>query len=635
MNVRSVINPGTITPDPALPLAAAVNQALRPFIGSFEVSTAHVVDGSGNATEAYSTVLRPGGSGEGAIAIEAVVAVIVCEEELTLAGLRAAYERVRLVKALPKAKGTDFRREMTVGLIIARNSQLSLEQISDEMSCLTASIPSQHWPDAVAVLSKGVINYAALVPAGVNQMGDFFLPAPSLIGQAPVPSIFVQKIIRAAGDQTFNKVISLILVRIRIFQPDIEIPNFQSFTTGIPSHGVTTETYQFDLAYALRVMTVEQAVAAQLPRERFDVMSGKKVLGSIQFQPWQDGGVLVVRGNFPIDMLLVFLRGIKPDINPKHLQSFRNPDLQVSFVLPITWHQFLQTLSLFERRSNMRVERHDPRLVVQRFGDEGTTSPFVARLMLGVLKIRQAVHSDEKARLRFDELYEPILSGLRNAREASREIEKSWKEHREKIASGSIARIERGTIYVDEHIDRAIGRELESFLNTTVRIIKHLMQSLAEHHGVPIAFLFKKETTFQAAVEDLRQSDRVLADYLTATRKWSEPLVLMRNALEHVMPPSLKVVYSDENGKVKAKEPTVDALPITDFTHQVLNRVCCFVEELAVYCLKKSLPQGVEITELPLAERDKNCPLRFQLTVVNGGLVPWVLSVHEGAFEET
>jgi hypothetical protein len=283
----------------------------------------------------------------------------------------------------------------------------------------------------------------------------------------------------------------------------------------------------------------------------------------------------------------------------------------------------------------MRIERHDPKGVVQKFGNEGTTTPFIARLMLGVMHIRDAAYDDATGRIRFDELYEPVLSGLRDAREASREIERSWMEHKARVESGTIARVQRGTIYVDEHIDRPLKRDLDSFLNTAVRVVKQAMQSLTDHHGVAIGFLFKKQSTFQAAVDELKKTDPVLADYLNATRDWSEPLVMMRNDLEHGIIPSPKVAYKDENGRARASEPMVDAVRITDFTRQVLDRVCCFVEEMTVYCLKKKLPQGVDITEQPLAERKESAPLRFHLCVVPGGLPPWVLSAHGRAFDQT
>lgn len=629
------MEPATVAPNPELPLPEAVNEALRRFTGSFDVSAAQVVDNAGNVTAAYSSVARPSGNGTDRIPVDTVAAVILCDEELTIESLQAAYERIRQTKALPKTKEMKVEHEMIAGLIVARQSQLPLERISEEVGRLTAEIPSQYWPDAVAVLSKGVINYTARDPAGAAKGGDFFLPAPSLVGTSSVPSVFVHKTIRAAGDQTFNKVISLVLARIGIFQPGIDIPNFQDFLKSFPTYGVMTETYQFDLAYRLRTMTTEQIVKSELPRERFDVMNAKKVLGSIQFLPWQDGAVLVVRGGFPIEMLLLFLRTIKPEIRPEHLQSFRGPDLQVSFVLPITWQQFVQTLGFFQSRTNMRIERHDPKGVVQKLGDEGTATPFIARLMLGVMRIRDAAYEDTTGRLRFDELYEPVLSGLRDAREASKEIERSWREHEARVESGTIARVQGGTIYVDEHIDRSLKRDFDSFLNSAVRVVKQAMQSLTEYHGVDIGFLFKKQSAFETGVSELEKTDAVLADYLKTTRRWSEPLVLMRNDLEHGVNPSPQVTYKDESGRVRANEPMVGAVLITDFARQALDQVCCFAEEVTIWCLKKRLPQGIDVTERPLAEREKSGPLRFYLCVTPGGLPSWVLSAHGRQFDQT
>lgn len=121
------MDPGTVTPDAALPLPQALNEALQPFIEPFDVSTTQVVDKAGNITDAYSSVVRPSGSGAGAIPVDSVAALIVCDEELTIEGLRGAYERVRQAKALTKTKGMKAEHEMTMALVVARHSPLPLE----------------------------------------------------------------------------------------------------------------------------------------------------------------------------------------------------------------------------------------------------------------------------------------------------------------------------------------------------------------------------------------------------------------------------------------------------------------------------------------------------------------------------
>jgi hypothetical protein len=623
----------------AIPLQEAINQLLRPLIGSFKATTAPIVYRDGNTTDVYSTIVHNGGSeAPGAVPVDNVAAVIDCYHTLTIETLQAAYQRIRAVKSIRKTDRTGpvwGDLDMTTSVIVARDSDLTLEQISSEMGRLNVSMPSHHWPDVVAVLSKGIVNYTALVP-GSERNGDFFLPTESTSARSPSPSIYVQRVIRATGELTFNKIASLIMCRVAIFQPGIRIPNYQELIKEIPAHGAATETYQFNLANTLVAMTREQAIASRLPQDTFNILSGKKTLGSVQFQSWQDGGVFVVRGAFPMDLFLVFLNEIVPGLSRTDLQYFRGSGVQVSYVLPINQRQFFQTLSLFERRSsNMSVQRETSKILVQKIGDEGTTSPFVARLMMGVMGLRDAVYDDTAGRNHFDDIYEPVLSGLRSARESGQEIGKQWEEHRARVESGAVVSMDGRRVHISEHIDRALRRDLEGFLSTAVRTIKHSMQVLAEDLGIEIGFLFQKESTFQAGIAKTRLSDPVLANYLMKTRQWSERLVLIRNNLEHGSIPSPKVSYIVDSSPVRAVEPQFEGKPLTGFTNDVLDRVCCFVEEITVFCLKKSLPKSFEITEVPFAERDASAPERFHLTVTPEGSQPWVLSAHAREFNET
>ncbi|MBA3002901.1 MAG: hypothetical protein FP813_03495 [Desulfurivibrio sp.] len=380
---------------------------------------------------------------------------------------------------------------------------------------------------------------------------------------------------------------------------------------------------------------MEQIIAERLPPDTFNIVSGKEKLGSIQYQSWQDGGVFIVRGKFPIDPFFIFLNSVIPGLSAKDLQYFRGPGVQISYVLPVNQRQFLQTLSLFERRSsNISIQRETAKVLMQKIGDEGASSPFVARLMLGVMQIRDAVY-DDKTRLYFDKLYGPVLSGLQNARETGQDIAKEWEQHRAKVESGAIVRASGRMVHVSESIDRSQKRDLESFLSTAVRTIKNSLQILASELGVNISFLFQRESTFQTGITTTRAFDPILADYLLATRQWSEPLVFMRNELEHGTIPVPKVSYMLDSSPVRADEPRFNGRPITEFTNEVLDRICCFVEDITVYCLRKKLPRGFEVTELPLADRDLRAPERFHITVTPGGRQAWVLSAHTRSFTET
>jgi len=630
VNLKSLFNT-------SIPLQDAVNQLLRPLIGTFKATTARVVDNSGRTTEVYVSVIHSDGNEPGIVAVDNVAAVIDCYDVLTIETLEVAYQRIKTVKSLQKTDrpgDPDGETQMTTGIIVARNSDLTLEQISSEMGRMNSLAPSHCWPDAVAVLSLGVVNYSAHLPVS-QKSGDFFLPAEAVSASSPSPSVWVQKVIRPAGDLAFNKVASLIVARVAIFQPGVQVPDYRELIKDMPSHVAVTQTYQFNLANTLVAMTREQAIAAQLPQDTFNIVSGKKKLGSVQYQSWQDGGVFIVRGAFPIELFLVFLNEVVPGLSAGHLQYFRSPDVQVSYVLPVSQRQFFQTLSIFERRSsNMSIQRETAKLLMQKVGDEGSRSPFVARLMIGVLGIRDSVYDKKSRRDHFDELYDPVLSGIRNARETSQDIGKEWEQHRAKVESGAIVSTSGRTVNINESIDRSLKRDLESFLNTAVRTIKHSLQVLANDLGVDIGFLFQKESAFQAGITKMRVSDPMLADYLLATRQWSEPLVLTRNNLEHGTIPSPKVSYMLDSFPVKAEEPRFEGQPITEYTNKVLDRICCFVEEITVFCLRKKLPHGFEITEVPLAERDPSIPMRFHVTVIPGGRQPWIFAAHTRKFIE-
>lgn len=215
--------------DTATPLQDAVNQFLQRFIGSFKATTARLVDNSGQTTESYSSVVHSDGGDSQAIPVDNVAAVIDCYEVLTIEALEAAYRRIKTVKSMRKTERSETsggETQMTTGIIVARNTDLTLEQISWEMDRLNSLVPSHFWPDAVSVLSVGIVNYAGHIP-GSERSGDFFLPAEAIVTRSPAPSIWVNKVIRPGGDFAFRKVASLIVARVAIFQPGVKVLDYR------------------------------------------------------------------------------------------------------------------------------------------------------------------------------------------------------------------------------------------------------------------------------------------------------------------------------------------------------------------------------------------------------------------------
>lgn len=619
-------------------LGAALAETLQPLIGPFSIGPALVIDGHGSEAGHFPIVCYTGSLTQNASVDAANVALVIdCYEDLTREAIAESYKRSQSVKSLIKpaqAMGAQNNTEMTMVIVVGRQSNLSLEQIAEEMRAHNHFTPSTLWPDAVAVLGKGLANYSAQVP-GREQSGDFLLPCPSIAANSPAPSIDIELVIRPMGDRTINKVASFTLMRARIFDMNAGVADFNALLEGISGHGVSIKHYQFTTANQLVEVSKSREIQDRLSFKVFNITRGKDVLGSIQYRPWQDGTVLIAHGKFPIEMFLVFLQQTAPLLSIKSLQYFTSNDMQVSYVLPITEAQFHHALAVFESRTNMRVRPETSKFLIQQIGNEGTSTPFMARLMMGVMGLRDAVYEGTLERRTFDEYYDSVLSNLRSAREASKEIKKLLNDHSAKVASGDIVSEQGRGVHIRESIDRQLKREIESFVNSAARATKNGLQTLTSKLGLDIGFLFKKDSTFRAGITNLRNTDSDLAEYLLAARNWMEPLMLTRNDLEHTSGSAVRVSYVIDNVPIRAVEPVFGGLPISEYVAATLDRVSCFVEEMITHCLRNRLPPGLTLSEIPLSERDPNAPERFRLTVSPGGLTPWRLVATNGQFDQT
>ncbi|MEX6633420.1 hypothetical protein [Hyphococcus lacteus] len=607
----------------------ALSDILHPFLVN-----ASIVDGQ----EKAALLVQPFNNGETDQPTE-ILAELFVIDLLDKENLERLFSIIAKHKehasGLRSEEGAGKERGGLVCFILAESSALTLHDISREVQKLNSQFDSSLWPDAYAVYGLGVINYAAYVP-GRKETGDFFLPPKGIRTKGPVPSVSIQLIMRASRTHVFAKVASLLVARCGIYDNAAGLPNFITVSSGFPAQGLSAMTYQFNLSGILAPQIFEQAIAERMPGARFNVVSGDERLASVRYLEWQDGGVFVVRGRFPIDIFLSFMQSVVPALKPEDLHFFRHDDVQASYVLPISFQQFVQTLQAFSQcSSNMAIEPDTQKHVVEKISDEGTSSPFIARMMLGIFSIRDAVFHESSRRKRFDDLYEDVLNGVNSLREACQEIRSTWETHKGRFESGEIVKISGNAIHVNESIDRSLRREFETLLNASARVIKQSTQSLLKEYGLDIGFLFKKASTFQTGINKLRLSDPLVADYLLSARSWTEPLILMRNdQLEHGKPISIKVAYSASASAPTITEPSISTERVTDFADRILNSTLNFVEDMIVYCLQRMMSDGLTVAEIPVANREKSSPERFYLTIEPGGDAPWRIQFIEAAFDD-
>ena len=622
-------------------LSEALNKALNKFLGwPFQAGPRFGVDAKGQKTDDFgSTVYTVSGAQteeeQLQIGADNLACVVDVAENLDLEQFRAAYERVacakRLKKTVPSNVPSVPHTTVTLGVIFSRDTTESMETLAEDLDRLNKQHPSHEWVDMVIVLTKGTINYAVQFP-GEGIAGDFFLPAENKASDRFPPAFYVVILIRPLGSFTFNKMVAFIIGHLAIFSPGAKLENFTHFLEGIPNQAMTLTGYHFNLSGQLVPVPRDLYNDRYLPPRPFLIEDQQgNLLSTLQFIPWQDGGVVLHTGKLPLEGLLVFLG---KDV-VKRGAIIKRDKIQISHVLPITQQDFMLMMNRIKRQSNMVVKLDETKIVAQRLADEGTRSPFVARLHLGLLRLRDGIFSDRDSRQAFDVPYHSIIENLMTTRSTSATILDLLNGHFKDLSEGKVGELQGNTIRIKKTIDNNLRKEVDSFLNSSVRTIKHGMQELINVLGDDISFLFKKQATFEKKLQEMEQTDPLLAEYLGETRKWSEPLIFSRNAIEHkgwVFP---RMKYKEVAGTIYAEEPEISDQKVSDFVKFMMDRICCFVEEVTAHCLQAQMPEGISITEIPLDERDPAIVERFQLTVTPGGKPIWHLSYHESEFDKT
>ncbi len=621
-------------------LADVLNQTLNQLlVWPFRATKGFARDAEGKKTDIFGTLIYTVSQSQPTPELsnfnaDNVACVIDVDESLDVEKLSAAYERIACAKRLkktlsPNIPGVPYTT-ITLGIILAREVAVPMETLAEELDRLNRQHQDREWTDMVVVLSEGTINYALQFP-GENISGDFLPPAEGALDRYSPPA-YVVIIIKPTRQFTFNKMCSFLMAHLMIFSPGANLPNWAQVLEGTPKEGMTLTGYQYNLSGNLMPVPRQFYNDRYIPPRPFLIEDQQgNLLSTLQFLPWQDGGVILLKGKLPLDGLLIFLgknalaRG----------GIIRRDDVQISYILPITQADFMQMLKRIHNQSNMVVKQDTSKFVIEKIADEGTRSPFVTRLYIGNLRLRDVVFPDFAKREIFDKPYEQVMEALLNTRNASQKIVQLLADHFNKVAKGEVGHLREHTIHITETIDNELRKEVGTFLNSSVRALKHGMQEVAKALGIDIGFLFKKQSQFENGVKNLEKDDPHLAAYLRETRKWSERLLNSRNAIEHegwILP---KVKYTDVSGIIRADEPEISGQKVSDFVKLIMDRLICFVEEVTAHCLKVRIPAGITVTEIPLSQRESDIPQRFQITLTSGGMPIWNIVYHLSSFEET
>lgn len=618
-------------------LAAQLQQIVAP---PYRIETGTIADSEGRRSGPFAALICNGGqpiaaAGEDTVVpTESVAVAFDVTHTLDLNGLAAAYDRIAGAKAMRKttpAPGVQTI-EPTLGVIFALDATAPLEDLADELERLNARTPSDQWADMVVVATKGQISYSVQM-VGSSKLDGVLLPASPGIKDGTIFAFYAVMLISATGIETFNLAMHIALGHLVRWAPGYTTSGSDTILEGVSRQGITKTGYQFNLAGQLRPAPPEHYQGRSLPPRSVGLYprGSKEPLAGMTFLKWQDGGVVLLRGKLPLGGMLVFLGGVIDAGALRKIQVMNSGDLQVSSVLPIGESQYRALLQNIQRRGGLDVRPEEGKFVIQKFADEGSSSPFMARVFIGPLKLADFLGPEKTA---FQEAHLALITTLMEIRDVAKDMAKTWKGYTRRIDEGSIVVRQGPHIQVTENIDRQLGRQVSDFLTGAVRSFKERMQRTSRVLGIEIGFLHQKPTTFERGVAELDKTDPALAAYLRESRRWGDALVDTRNNLEHRnwrLPPA---VIGELDGRVTVTEPAIGGTPVTKWAADMTDRILCFAEDVLAHAIQKRLPPGITLTEISLAQRSPDMPLRFQPTVAGGGLPAWEIRYHDSKLEE-
>lgn len=625
---------------PASGIGDELNRQLNQVLGwPFRAASGTAFDREGLATAPFDTLIFtrvqgaavPDGQA-GNIDADRLACAIDVTQTLDLDGLRQAYARIVQAKTLKKwpAARDVTHTTITFGVIFAVAATVPLERLADELDRLNRQTPDAHWPDMVVVASHGLISYAVQFPGEAAVSGQWLPPADGALANY-VPATYIVMIIKPSGGYTFNQMMHTLLAHLWIFSPGADLPDREEIVKGVQNIALTQTGYQYNLAGELRPVPPDQVQGRMMPQRPFLVQDRKgETLAAVKFLKWQDGGVILLWGKLPLEGILVFL-GSSAVL--QKAGTIKREGFQLSHVLPITEQDFHGMLQRLQQRSNMIVRSDPGKFVVQKLADEGASSPFMARLFIGVLKLGDTLPASEKQA--FEAAYDPLITTLLEIRTSAKELADLYTDHTRKIADGSIVQMQGPTIHITENIDRQLRKRVDEFLTTATRSFKDKMQRVTNALGVNIGFLYQKQDSFERGVAALAQTNAPLAAYLREARRWGDTLVDSRNGLEHGGWQLPHIAYAVNGNTVSVSEPIIKGQRVTAFVNDMTDRLICFVEDVVVHCIRRHMPASLSLTEIPLPQRAAEMPARFQPTLANGGMPPWQITFHASAFDAT
>ncbi|MHB8857541.1 MAG: hypothetical protein ACYC6K_13080 [Bellilinea sp.] len=283
-----------------------------------------------------------------------------------------------------------------------------------------------------------------------------------------------------------------------------------------------------------------------------------------------------------------------------------------------------------------------PPYQVKKVSDEGSSSPFISRIFMGILFFRDQLFlidtdgQQRRASLNyFDQQFKPMYEAAQATRDAAIRVCELVDSHRSAIQNGNLIQFRANQYDILETIDKPLSQAVDLLIDQTIIATKTGLQKiLKDPLNLDIGFFFQKDKDFHEGLKNLRAlGENDLAQYLQDVRvNWHSKLQELRTEHEHggwsldSIEYELTAPYT-----VKINLPTVLSMPVNEFVLKTANRVLFFIENMMVYAmLRYSHQSPIFVVEIPIESRNPPNPKRFRLAPKGlDGSTPWVITYQD------
>lgn len=259
----------------------------------------------------------------------------------------------------------------------------------------------------------------------------------------------------------------------------------------------------------------------------------------------------------------------------------------------------------------------------------GSGTPFVARLLLFILNLRAKVFITDDEKIKFDIVHGRFYDHAKFAFLAYKDLCEIHNKFISEVEQGTIASLNKNTIYLEKEIDTDARRLTYSILSEAGIAFKEFINEYPKlFDDFSLGFMGQDDKKYQKGLTSIREKNSTFADYLESNRQgWTEKLVEIRNKKEHRGWELPEYTFFVVDGKIKIDSPQIEGILYIDFLRFVLASLFTFAEEIMVYTLSINIRYEY-VYEIPRDERRKEVASRFDICIADKKYKPWILNAN-------